>query len=248
MVDRLVDDFFETHVLRFSLPGTLRVGRAPRTTVDISLDRPGGDDDDGADDGAAAGPGHSHAQGQAQGRALVESRGSIPGLGGGGGNSKKKQKMIKKIKKKLMKLLMMGMSVMMAMGPMMGGMAGNTSGMALMLGTLALILLKGMLIKQMGGSMTQLFSNLGNSFGGLAGIPGLPGSQGQGTNYQPTGAGSGGYARNDYVYPTYQAYQAYQPYTNWVGRSADGGESWFASLVDPMSLAYRAYSVASHFK
>jgi hypothetical protein len=229
MVDRLVDDFFETHVLRFSLPGTLRVGRSPRTTVDISLDRPGAHEHEEVD-----------TEDEEEGRALGHGQGMVEGRGslslGGGGNSKKKQKMLKKIKKKLMKLLMMAMSVMMVMGPMTGGMAGNTAGMALMLGTLALIILKAMLIKQMGGSVTQLFGNLGSSFGNLAGIPGLPGSQGQGTNYQPTGSGGGPYARNDY----------YAPYTTWSARSL--GESWFGNLVDPMTLAYRAYAVASQMK
>lgn len=227
MVDRLVDDFFETHVLRFSLPGTLRVGRSPKTTVDIHLDRPGQDHEDHED--------HDEEEGRSLGHGVVEGRGSI-GSFGGGGSSKKKQKMIKKIKKKLMKLLMMLMSVMMVMGPMTGGMAGNTAGIALMLGTLALIILKGMLLKQMGGSVTQLFGNLGNSLGGLAGVPGLPGSQGQGTNYLPSGTGGGPYARNDY----------YSPYTNWAGRAL--GDSWFGTLVDPMSLAYRAYTVASQMK
>ncbi|XP_034254401.1 uncharacterized protein LOC117653115 [Thrips palmi] len=236
MVDRLVDDFFDTHVLRFSLPGTLRVGRSPKTTVDIHLDRPGGHDDDDEDvvEQGRAMSGH-HRYG------VVEGRGSIPSIGGGG-NSKKKQKMIKKIKKKLMKLLMMLMSVMMVMGPMTGGMAGNTAGLALMLGTLALIILKAMIIKQMGGSVTQLFGNVGNSFGNLAGIPGLPGNQGQGTNYLPTGTGSGPYSRSDYQQP----YQAYQPYTTWAARSAD--DSWFGGLADPMTLAYRAYSIATHLK
>lgn len=221
MVDRLVDDFFDTHVLRFSLPGTLRVGRSPRTTVDIHLDRPGQDDDhDDEEEGRAVG--------------VVEGRGSISF--GGGGNSKKKQKMIKKIKKKLMKLLMMMMSVMMVMGPMTGGMAGNTAGMALMLGTLALIILKAMMLKQAGGSVSMLLGNVGSSLGGLAGIPGLPGTQGQGTNYLPSSTGGGPYARND----------VYAPYTAWAARSL--GDSWFANLVDPMSLAYRAYTVASQMK
>ncbi|XP_052131650.1 uncharacterized protein LOC127751714 [Frankliniella occidentalis] len=230
MVDRLVDDFFDTHVLRFSLPGTLRVGRSPKTTVDIHLDRPGGphddeDDDEDVDQGRSLGGHHG---------GVVEGRGSISI--GGGGNSKKKQKMIKKIKKKLMKLLMMAMSVMMVMGPMTGGMAGNTAGLALMLGTLALIILKAMLIKQMGGSVGQLFGNIGSSFGNLAGIPGLPGQQGQGTNYLPSGTGGGPYSRSDY---------AYQPYATWAGRSA---ESWFGDLPDPMTLAYRAYAIATHLK
>ncbi|KAK3921149.1 Envelope glycoprotein E [Frankliniella fusca] len=236
MVDRLVDDFFATHVLRFSLPGTLRVGRSPKTTVDIHLERPGGAQDDDNDDDEEDDD-HGRALGAHHGGGLVEGRGSISI--GGGGNTKKKQKMLKKIKKKLMKLLMMAMSVMMVMGPMTGGMAGNTAGLALMLGTLALIILKAMLIKQMGGSVGQLFGNIGNSFGNLAGIPGLPGQQGQGTNYLPTGTGGGPYARSDL------AYQPYAPYATWSGRASD---SWFGDLPDPMTLAYRAYAIATHLK